>query len=112
MLRNIKTIQCPICGCTDIIEESVDTNNYGKPEILQHCNGTRWEHRKFLCGYHVQYEPNFSKEVENQFSECRNDPKVIARKKKEREDAEMVIKLFKENNISESIIEKVERYCL
>jgi len=112
MLRNIKTIECPICGCTDIIEESVDTNYYGKSEILQHCNGTRWEHRKFLCGYHVQYEPNFSKEAENKFSECKNSPEVIAIKKKEKQDKENLIKLLNENNISESIIEKVERYCL
>jgi len=111
MLKNIKTIKCPICGCKDIIEESIDTN-YDRAEILQHCNGTRWEHRKFLCGYHVQYEPNFSKEVENKYSECKNNLEVIARKKKEKLDKENLIKLLNENNISESIIEKVERYCL
>lgn len=84
MLNSINTIKCPICGCTEIVEESVDISNWSKPEIRQHCNGTRWEHRKFLCGYKIQYEPNFSKEVTSENSECCYDPIVIERKEKEK----------------------------
>lgn len=40
-LINIKTNKCPICGCTDIISESVEVDIFNK--IKTHCNGTRWE---------------------------------------------------------------------
>ena len=111
MLKSITTQKCPICGCTKIIEESVETD-YEKTEILQHCNGTRWEHRKFLCGYHIQFEPNFSKESANKFSECRNDKEVIARKDKEKKDKELLVTLLVENNISHELIDRVKRHCL
>lgn len=109
MLKNIKTIKCPVCGCTDIIEESIDAN-YDKTKILQHCNGTRWEHRKFLCGYRVEYIPNYSKEFESK--ECYYDPKVIARKEKEKQDKERLIEILSENNISQVLIDRVKMHCL
>lgn len=112
MLNNIKTAKCPLCGCTEVIEESVDISNYNKLEILQHCNGARWEHRKFLCGYKVQYEPNFTREVESKNSECCYNPEVVARKEKEIKDKENIISLLENNNISQVIIDRVKLHCL
>lgn len=112
MLKSIKTIQCPICGCTEIIEEKVDVGHYNTPEVLQHCNGARWEHRKFLCGYSVQYEPNFSKEIESKNSECCYDPEVIARKEKEKADKENIVTLLQDNNVSQVLIDRVKMHCL
>lgn len=112
MLKSIKTTKCPICGCAEIVEESVNTSSWNKPEILQHCSGARWEHRKFLCGYKVQYEPNFTKEVVSKNSECFYDPMVIQRKQKEKKDKEEIIGLLETNNISQVIIDRVKRHCL
>ncbi len=112
MLNSIRTDKCPICGCTEIVEESVNTSNWNKPEVLQHCNGARWEHRKFLCGYKVQYEPNFTKEVVSKNSECCYDPVVIHRKEKEKKDKEELITLLESNNISRLIIDRVKMHCL
>lgn len=111
MLKNIKTIKCPICGCVEVVSESVDTN-YNQTEILQHCNGTRWEHRKFLCGYHIEYIPNFSKECENKYSECKNSPEVIKKREKEKKDKDRIISLLEENNISNELIDRVKMHCL
>lgn len=112
MLKSIKTNKCPICGCTDIVEERVEVSEISRREIKEHCNGTRWEHRKFLCGYRFQYEPNYSREVESKNSECCYDKEVIARKKKEKEDKERLVELLKENNISEELIDRVKTHCL
>lgn len=112
MLKSIKTTMCPVCGCGEIVEESIQTSNYNKPEVLRHCNGARWEHRKFLCGYRVQYEPNFSKEVESKNSECCYNPEVITRKEKEKQDKRNVIDLLESNNISQVIIDRVKMHCL
>lgn len=64
-LRHIKTKQCPYCGCTDIIEERLDTFQH---KIHEHYCGARWETRGFACGYEVKYIPNFR--AEEQVSEC------------------------------------------
>lgn len=112
MLNKIKTVECPICGCTTIIEESVKTSSVGKPEILKHCMGGQWETRKFLCGYKVNYEPNYLKEVESSLSECYYNPEVIARKAKEASDKERLIQVLLDNNISEKLVGRIKSYCL
>ena len=112
MLKSIKTTKCPICGCTEIVEESVNTSNWNKPEVLQHCSGARWENRKFLCGYKIQYEPNLTKEVVSKNSECFYDPMVIQRKQKEKKDKEEIVELLETNNISQVIIDRVKMHCL
>ena len=65
-----------------------------------------------MCGYKTNFIPNFLSEEKDKYCDCSNDLKVIARKEKEKQDKENFIKLLNENNISESIIEKVKRYCL
>lgn len=112
MLKNIKTIKCPICGCSEIIKEEVEISNFAEPSINQHCNGTRWEHRKFLCGYEVNYIPNYCKKFQNEHSECFYDQDVIARKNKEKEDKESLLKILKDNNINQNMINKITMYCL
>lgn len=107
-LRNIKTNECPICGCTDIVSESVETNIFNK--IRVHCNGTRWEHRKFLCGKEICYEPNFSKEFT--YGNCVNDPTYLAFLKKQKEDKEKLLSFCEENGIAEEITNKVKSYVL
>ena len=112
MLKNIKTIKCPICGCTEIVEEQIETTCFNEPEIRQHCCGTRWEHRKFLCGYEIEYVPNYSKELVSKGSECFYNPKVIARKEKEKQDREKLVKILEDNNISQKFIDRVKLCCL
>lgn len=114
MLNCIKTVQCPICGCTEIIEESLKVSQIGPlaPEVYQHSNGTRWESRKFLCGYKVEYEPNFKREVKVESSECFHDPEVKERKRKLKEDKEQLIILLEENDISKELIDRIRMHCL
>lgn len=77
---------CPKCSCNIVIQETIETE-YGRDyndsgKIRVHCNGHRWESRKFLCGCIVQFIPNFmTHEVKGQ---CINDlvykEKVLKRK--------------------------------
>jgi hypothetical protein len=60
----------------------------------------------------VQYEPNFLKECENKYSECKNNPEVVARKEKEKQDKERLVNLLEENNINKELIDKVRMHCL
>jgi hypothetical protein len=114
MLKDIKTVKCPICGCTEIVSESLDVSQIGplEPQIQQHCNGGRWEHRKFLCGYEVEYIPNYGKENKVSYSECFYDPEVVARKKKLQEDKDRLVAVLKENDISTELIKRVILNCL
>jgi len=112
MLKNIKMITCPKCGCAEIVKEYVDVENYNKPKVHQHTNGTRWEHRAFLCGFEVIYEPNFKRETINNQFECFYDHEVIARKEKEIIDKASVLELLTKNNISERLINKIKLNCL
>ena len=57
-LIHIKDKSCPICGCSTIIKELIETCN---DKIRTHCNGERWEHRTFLCGQEITYIPNFGR---------------------------------------------------
>ena len=70
ILKNMKTNKCPHCGCDEVIYESVRISPYGKNEVLTHCNGKRWETRKFLCGHSIDFSPNFDSEEESRISHC------------------------------------------
>jgi hypothetical protein len=59
---HMKVPCCPTCGDNTVVEESIGTTAlYSRdvPEIREHCNGQRWESRKFLCGCTVEWVPNF-----------------------------------------------------
>lgn len=109
-LQNLKTLQCPVCGCTTIIKESVDISTFNGREILKHTNGEMYEHRQFLCGMELKYSPNFHKE--EVVKECTEDPIVIARIQKEKEDKEKVLQLLSEHNIDDKIVHKIKLYAL
>lgn len=99
-LRNIKTNKCPICGCTDVVSESVEIDTFHRIKV--HCNGTRWEHRKFLCGKEIRYEPNFSNESVH--GNCINDQTYQALLKKQKEDKEKLLSFCEENGISKDML--------
>lgn len=109
-LQNLKTLQCPVCGCTTIIKESVDISTFNRREVLKHTNGEMYEHRQFLCGMELKYSPNFKEEVV--VKECTEDPIVIARIQKEKEDKEKVLQFLSEHNIDDRIVHKIKLYAL
>ncbi len=76
-INSIRTTECPICGCKTIVSESVETF---RNQINEHCNGGRWEHRIFACGYHTHYCPNYGKE--ERLGKCAFDPEEAARAKR------------------------------
>jgi len=75
----IKTTSCPVCGCKVVVSESVETE-FNTTKVRQHCNGGKWEHRKFACGYHVSYCPNYM--AEEVVGKCALDPEDAIRAKK------------------------------
>lgn len=107
-LKHIKTNKCPICGCTDVVSESVETDTFNRIKV--HCNGTRWEHRKFLCGKEICYEPNFSRESVH--GNCINDPTYLAFLKKQKEDKDKLLSFCEENGISKELVSKLKMYVL
>lgn len=86
-LTYIKTDKCPVCGCTIIINESVE-KEYLSIKIREHANGGRWERRRFACGCEIYYCPNFG--CEEISRECSLDPKVIERDEKRNEAKNML----------------------
>lgn len=76
----IRTTSCPICGCKTIVSESVETDCIRKGEVRRHCNGGKWEHRIFACGYHVYFCPNYGRE--EILGKCAFDPEEAARAEK------------------------------
>lgn len=108
-LRNIKTSKCPICGCTDIVSESVETDVYNK-RIRTHCDGTRWERRKFLCGKEIRYVPNIG--GESMEGDCVNDPTYLALLKKQKEDKEKLLDFCDKNEIDKELTDRLKRYIL
>lgn len=76
----IKTASCPICGCKTVVSESVEVDCVSGREVRRHCNGGKWEHRKFACGYHVHYVPNYGRE--EILGKCAFDPDEAARAEK------------------------------
>lgn len=110
MLRYIKTDKCPTCGCTDIIMEKVEPN-FDRTKILEHCSGGRWEHRQFLCGCYITYQPNFKSEEIAKFPYCKKDPVVIAALEKEKKEKEELIACLEKQNseLAKTLIEKIEQ---
>ncbi len=86
--KNLKVMECPTCGCSEVVAESVDVSSWQAPrEIREHCNGERWERRTFLCGFEVAWCPNFGRAEVKEV--CPSDPQLIqlrARLDKARED--------------------------
>lgn len=73
MLRHISEIACPLCGETQIVAESIQTDTRlrdGVPEIREHVNGGRWETRQFLCGQELRYVPNFRQVALSEYAVC------------------------------------------
>lgn len=106
-LEYIKTEQCPICGCTEVVKEFVEHDGQ---TIRTHCNGTRWEHRQFLCGLEMCFVPNFMKETVEK--NCNNDPCYLARLKKAKEDKEKLLAFCRENDIQDAIVNKVKSFVV
>lgn len=79
VLKFIHTTKCPVCGCTTVVSESVETET-GRPEVRTHTNGGVWESRQFACGYRVDYIPNYYKERVGR--PCSVDPVVLEEKRK------------------------------
>lgn len=90
MLRHITTTACPCCGSTDVVSEEMEHNEI-RGEVRVHCNGERWETRKFVCGHAVSWVPNFSREEVR--SACHTSPEIILRNQK-REQARDALKNF------------------
>ena len=63
-LRHIKTHKCPTCGSQEVTHESLEVHRWGNtpPRISVHSCGERTERREFVCGYVVEWSPNFSRE--------------------------------------------------
>ena len=61
---NMNVMQCPHCGCKTVVSESIEIWNGRKKREMVHCNGQKWETRKFLCGFSTQWVPNFAKAIE------------------------------------------------
>ena len=101
-IRSIRTLVCPVCGCQEIVEESVECWN---GEIKEHCNGGRWEHRKFACGFHIEYVPNFLRE--RCLTKCSFDPDELAKKEQERKAKADITNLIETANCPEKFKERL-----
>ena len=78
-LTCIETDRCPVCGCSIVVRESVETELYSA-KIREHTSGGRWEYRQFACGCEIHYCPNFRKEEIKK--DCSFNPKKVERAKK------------------------------
>lgn len=102
-LQYIKTNACPICGCTEVVGEGVNTTGFNNNRRIRvHANGGRWESREFLCGNRVHYIPNYDKEEFD--GDCDFDLEAIKRKEKRKSDKEKLLKYCEENDISPDLI--------
>ena len=68
--RNLKLEACPVCGCSIVVNEHVE--EYAG-SIRKHINGQTWEHKRFLCGQEVMWEPAFEAVEVSATFHCRND---------------------------------------
>ena len=97
--QSLKTKRCPFCGA-EAVQEGYETTAFdGKPNV--HCNGQRWESRRFACGYGVQWSPNFGRETE--LGECKNDPAVVEQKQRYEVLILSLRKVIEESDVSERI---------
>lgn len=103
----IKTTSCPICGCQTVVSESVETDRTRRREIRRHCNGGKWEHRIFACGYHVHYCPNFC--CEEVLEKCAFDQDEAARAEKRKKLKQALVKQIDEGDCQEDYKERLMR---
>jgi len=82
-LKFLKGDKCPVCGCDIIVEEKVEIDNYSKKiEYREHTSGGRWEYRLFGCGQRLEYCPNFSKTLSNDYYKCKNNNEYKEKERK------------------------------
>lgn len=103
-LRHVRTYKCPVCGCTEVVSETIETE-FGTNNIRYHANGGRWETREFACGYKVQFVPNFGNETVKK--KCALDPGDLEKRKKHLEDCCKLIDFINENNIENDVVRSV-----
>lgn len=109
ILRNLQTTKCPECGCSIVAEESIELN-FNKDGYQTHCNGGRWEHRKFACGYSAQYTPNFSSDEEGMFSKCKKSNAYLEELRKKNENENLLSEFCKSNNLSIEQFSNMKHY--
>lgn len=109
-LKYIKSETCPVCKEQEIVRESRELvyewgGNQGKPrEIKRHGNGQEWEQREFLCGYVIEWVPNFSRETG--LHGCRNHPVVQEAIGRINELKSQLRELEKEINYAEKAVDE------
>ena len=106
-LKFIKTDRCPICGCSIVKWEWIESDIDGK-SLLTHAYGGQWEHRKFLCGKEIVYIPNFSSEQLK--GNCVNDPVYIAHLQKIKNDKIKLKKFCEDKDIDKDIVDRIKFY--
>lgn len=108
-LKSLKTNCCPVCGESTVINESVEVSKWSNREVRQHCNGTRWEKRTFLCGYTITYCPNFNRDVPDDYTRCSNDQSIKERNTKRKIAHEAVLGFIEKlGNVDEDFIKMME----
>lgn len=89
----LKVAVCPICSAAPQQEGVEVAWTDGGAKVRVHANGQRWEWRQFLCGYRVQWVPNFERVEAVYGHECRSAPESKAKQLK-RESAAAKLKAF------------------
>lgn len=109
-LEFITTETCPICGESDVISESVEvSNNRGsEPEIREHVHGGKWEKRRFLCGYEIEYCPNGSKEERSRYAHCMHSPELIEKTRRQKKAHDAVLSYIETYNDRVDEADKVD----
>lgn len=100
----ISTAACPVCGCKTVVSESVETS-FGT--VRRHTNGTKWEHRRFACGYYVHYVPNYGRE--EVLRACSLDPEEKKKKERQAQLKEAVIQKIDDGDCPDEYKERLKR---
>ena len=100
-LQFIKTTSCPICGCDVVHQEYVEIDDYSL-QHRQHCNGTKWEHRRFACGQEIYYCPNGNREyLDKIHNTCKKDPALLEKEQKKAQAKENLFKYIEELDVDD-----------
>lgn len=105
MLHHIPDAACPLCGETQIVEESLKTHTRlsdGVPEIREHVNGGRWETRRFLCGQALHYVPNAEHVTLSEYAVCTMNAAYHAREQARTDAAQHLIAVIQGMPVDES----------
>lgn len=108
-LKYIKEEICPVCGCDLIIEESIEKDAF-RLKYMEHCNGGRWEHRKFACGQELEYIPNFNKTALSKYSKCTNNKEYELKIEKQKIAKEQIQEFIKNLDVDKEFKEGATRY--